>query len=129
MHLSQLRNYKLVSYYDIFVLKVTVFRHFPEINTSIGTPIEFTLNLKNTGKGECMNLKLQLILPEEMELVEGSTEKMLHSLGPQEEFLFTFRIIANDKVNDKINALLTFDDLEESQHTLEMDAIPVVAES
>lgn len=99
-----------------------------EINTTVGTPVEFNLNLKNLGKGECMNLSLQLTLPEELELVEGSLEKKLHALGPQEEFLFTFRIIANEKVNTSLNANLTFKDLEEELYSIEMDPIPFNAD-
>ncbi|NVM54215.1 MAG: hypothetical protein HWN66_10985 [Candidatus Helarchaeota archaeon] len=100
-----------------------------EISTSIGEPVAIALNLKNLGKGECMNLRLQLDLSEELEISEGGLEKKLHSLGPHEEFLFTFRIVANEKVDTTVSATLTYEDLEGNQHTMAMEPIPFTASS
>ncbi|MFX1296550.1 MAG: hypothetical protein ACFFD2_17045 [Promethearchaeota archaeon] len=111
--------------------KLIIQPEIQEITATIGNPFTFTLNLKNLGKGECMNLHLQLTLPneEEYDLLEGSLNKKLHSLGPREEFLFTFRIIANDRLNTKLFVTLTYEDLEENQHQIVMEPIPFIAES
>lgn len=100
-----------------------------EITAPIGEPVEISLNIKNLGKGECMNLSFALTLPEELELAEGSQEKKLHSLGPKEEFLFTFRIIANEKVDTNLSATVTFEDLEGNQYAIDMESIPFSASS
>ncbi|NVM31902.1 MAG: hypothetical protein HWN65_23885 [Candidatus Helarchaeota archaeon] len=109
--------------------KLIIEPELPEISVSIGEPVAISLNLKNLGKGECMNLSFALTLPEELELAEGSQEKKLHSLGPKEEFLFTFRILANEKVDTNLSATVTFEDLEGNQHTIDMESIPFSASS
>ncbi|MHA1650251.1 MAG: hypothetical protein ACTSYB_08655 [Candidatus Helarchaeota archaeon] len=110
--------------------KLVIEPEIQEIIATVGTPITITLNLKNTGKGECMNLHLKLSLPEkELELLEGGIEKKLHSLGAHEEFPFTFRITINDRINSKLSAILTYEDLEGNQYTMKMDPIPILVES
>lgn len=98
-----------------------------EITTNVGVPVELQMNLRNEGKGECMNISFKLELPEELELIEGSLEKKLHSLGPMEEFLFTFRLLAHERIELKLSATLSYDDLEGTQHTMEIEGIPFVA--
>ncbi|MHA1131876.1 MAG: COG1470 family protein, partial [Candidatus Helarchaeota archaeon] len=100
-----------------------------ELSTVIGNAVPITLILMNQGKGECMNLNLQLTLPEEIELVEGSLEKKLHSLGPQEEFSFTFRIMANAKVEASLFVKLNYEDLEAKIYSIDLEPIRFIAES
>jgi hypothetical protein len=89
--------------------EIQIIKEIPEIVTTIGNPVTIALNLKNQGKGECINLIMQLELPDEIQLLEGSSEKKLHSLGSQEEFLFTFRIAAASKLNTTLSAVLTYE--------------------
>ncbi len=110
------------------VPKLIIRAELPEIRTNVGNAVPITLVLINEGKGECMNLNLQLKLPEEIDLVEGTTEKMLHSLGSQEEFSFTFRVMANEKIETPLSATLTYEDLEANKNTIEIESIKFIAE-
>lgn len=99
----------------------------PTISTSKGIPVTVTLNVKNIGKGECMNLSIQIVLAENLRLLEGTLEKKLHALGPHEEFSFTFRMIANDKVDAQLLGTMKYDDLEGHPHEMAIKPIPFTA--
>ena len=68
-------------------------------------PLEFVV--KNIGRGEAINLKLELELPPQIKLIEGTNVKQLHSLGPNEEFVFVFNlkgiVIGSHKIISKLN--------------------------
>ncbi|MDD1776888.1 MAG: hypothetical protein LUQ65_01885, partial [Candidatus Helarchaeota archaeon] len=100
-----------------------------EILAAIGEPVTLVYTLKNIGRGESMNLVMNLALPEEFRLTEGSNEKKLHSLGPHEEFQFTYRIVANAPVNTSLSASLTYDDLEGKQSGITAAPIPFVVKT
>ncbi|MHA1263984.1 MAG: hypothetical protein ACTSRS_02015 [Candidatus Helarchaeota archaeon] len=98
-----------------------------EIITQVNVPVLLQLNLKNTGKGECLNISFTLNFPEELSLVEGHQEKRLHSLGANEAFLFSFRIVAHEPIQTEITATITYDDLEGHSNVLQLPPIPFQA--
>lgn len=100
-----------------------------DVLTVIGEPITLVFNLKNIGKGESMNLVMTIPLPEELKLNEGSIEKKLHSLGPHEEFQFTYRIVANAPVKTSLTASLLYDDLEGHQNGITAAPIPFIVKT
>jgi hypothetical protein len=100
-----------------------------EFVTEIGDPVTLVLTLKNVGKGDSMNLVMNLTLSEELQLYEGSSEKKLHSLGPHEEFQFTYRIVANAPVDTALSAVLSFEDLEGNKNMITSDSISFVAKN
>jgi len=100
-----------------------------EFLTEVGDPVTLILNLKNVGKGDSMNLVMTITLPEELQLYEGGNEKKLHSLGPHEEFQFTYRIVANAPVDTTLSAELIYEDLEGNKNTITADPIPFIAKS
>ena len=103
--------------------------NYHEILTAVGEPVTLVFNLKNIGKGESMNLVMNIPLPEELRLTEGSNEKKLHSLGPHEEFQFTYRIVAKAPVNTSLSASLVYEDLEGKQSGITATPIPFVVKT
>jgi hypothetical protein len=91
--------------------------------------VTLVYTLKNIGKGESMNLVMNIPLPEELRLNEGSIEKKLHSLGPHEEFQFTYQIVAKAPVNTNLAASLIYDDLEGHQSGITATPIPFVVKT
>lgn len=109
--------------------EIVIDANIREILSTVGEPMTLVFTLKNIGKGESMNLVINLALPEELRLNEGSNEKKLHSLGPHEEFQFTYRIVANAPVTTTLSASLTYEDLEGKQSGMTTAPIPFVVKT
>lgn len=65
---------------------------------SIGKPVTMTVNLTNVGKKDAANLKIEYILPQNVEVVDFKT---ISSLKAGEEKLLTLQFFANKNYSDQ----------------------------
>ncbi|MHA1301131.1 MAG: hypothetical protein ACTSO9_17055 [Candidatus Helarchaeota archaeon] len=61
-----------------------------EIKIIEGDVFDLEFDITNKGRGEAQNVKVELMLPEEILIIAGTNEKKLYSLNSQENYTFTF---------------------------------------
>ena len=59
-----------------------------------GDAFDFEFDITNQGKGEAINLTVNLEVPEEILIIAGTNEKRLYSLNSKESYSFTFPLQA-----------------------------------
>lgn len=72
-------------------------------------PFSVTYAIKNIGRGEAINLKLEIETTPAIQLTEGTLTKQLHSLLPQEEFAFVYNFKGTIMGKHSIKSKLTFE--------------------
>jgi hypothetical protein len=72
-------------------------------------PFSVTYVIKNIGRGEAINLKLEIETTPAIQLIEGTATKQLHSLLPQEEFAFVYNFKGNIMGKHSIKSKLAFE--------------------
>ncbi|MFX0068121.1 MAG: hypothetical protein ACFFA1_06365 [Promethearchaeota archaeon] len=84
---------------------------------SVGEEVEAFVDLSNKSKGEAVNITAKLDIPEEIEIIQGTTEKRIHALAPGERMSFPMVLQPNKAGDFQIVAQVTFDGPKKSNQT------------
>ncbi|MHA1694263.1 MAG: hypothetical protein ACTSWR_05515 [Candidatus Helarchaeota archaeon] len=94
-----------------------IIQFYPSTDQLIGKieqPLSLNFVVKNVGMGEAVDLSLIIEHSVGIQLIEGTKEKKLHSLAPQEEFVFVYNLTGKILGKHIIKAKLSYQGINSS---------------